>query len=75
MSQTRAEAPIVAGFIYDKTGSYTVAFLIAGIASLIAGVLALFLPPPKKRVPTSRKGEALNKDESIALSKGKPGAW
>ncbi|KAF0122389.1 MAG: major facilitator superfamily protein [bacterium] len=53
-----AEAPIVAGFIYDKTGSYTVAFLIAGIASLIAGALALFLKPPKKRVSTSRDGEA-----------------
>ncbi len=44
-----AVAPVVAGLIFDKTGSYTVAFLIAGIASFIAGVLALLLKPPKKK--------------------------
>ena len=44
-----AEAPVIAGFIHDKTGSYTTAFLIAGIASLIAAVLAFFLKPPKKK--------------------------
>ena len=49
-----AEAPIVAGLIYDKTGSYTVAFLIAGIASLIAGTLALLLKPPKKQSADNR---------------------
>lgn len=42
-------APFVGGLIFDKTGSYTIAFLIAGIASFIAAVLALLLKPPKKK--------------------------
>ena len=42
-------APFVGGLIFDKTGSYTVAFLIAGIASFIAAILALLLKPPKKK--------------------------
>ena len=45
-----AAGPILAGFIFDTTGSYYIAFLSAAIAMAIAFLLCLFLKPPKKKV-------------------------
>lgn len=40
--------PVLAGYIFDVTGSYSIAFLIAAIASLMSLVLILLLKPAKK---------------------------
>ena len=40
--------PTLAGPIADLTGSYTLAFVIAGAAALVGAVASLFLRPPKK---------------------------
>lgn len=40
-------SPIVAGYIYDITSSYQLAFLLAILLSVMALLLALFLKPTK----------------------------
>ncbi len=39
--------PIMAGYVFDVTGSYEMAFLVAGILAIIAAVISLALRPPK----------------------------
>lgn len=42
-----AIGPIVAGFIFDITGGYTISFLVLAAVSIIGLILALFLTPTK----------------------------
>ncbi len=44
----QAFGPFLAGRIADATGSYTLAFIIAGAAALVGAVASLFLRPPRK---------------------------
>ncbi len=44
----QAAGPFVAGRIADFTGSYTLAFVVAGGAALIGAIASLFLRPPGK---------------------------
>ena len=39
--------PILAGYIFDTTASYNVAFLMGGLLMLVGVIAALFLKPPK----------------------------
>lgn len=39
--------PVLGGYIFDRTGSYQLAFLIAALAFLTAAILTLFTRPPK----------------------------
>ncbi len=39
--------PIMAGYVFDVTGSYEVAFLVAGVLAIIAAIISLALRPPK----------------------------
>jgi sugar phosphate permease len=48
-----APVPVVAGVIYDRFGSYDIAFLYVVIFSLVTALLAIALVPPKKRPKTS----------------------
>jgi cyanate permease len=43
--------PIVAGFLYDATGNYSLALVFLLMASLVAGVLALIVASGKSHVP------------------------
>ena len=40
--------PIVSGYVFDTTGSYTIAFLAFAGASVVSMVLVLFATPPKR---------------------------
>ena len=51
--------PIFAGFVYDFTGNYTIAFTSFAISAAASGVLMVFLRPPR-RVPSSRPDAALH---------------
>ena len=42
-----AIGPIVAGFIFDITGGYTISFFVLAVVSIIGLILALFLTPTK----------------------------
>jgi MFS family permease len=41
--------PVLGGYIYDRSGSYRLAFLIAALAFLTASILTLFAHPPRVR--------------------------
>ncbi len=41
--------PILGGYVYDRSGSYRLAFLIAALAFLTASILTLFAHPPRVR--------------------------
>ena len=56
-------APPVAGYIFDKTGSYNIAFIIGAVSFAIAGTLALTVKPPQKIF--SIEGEQNRKAEGI----------
>ena len=45
--------PLVAGYIFDVTGGYSIAFSSAGIATAIAFLLCLLLKSPKKKALTT----------------------
>jgi MFS family permease len=47
-----ALGPIVAGYIFDVLGSYTVAFILCAVLTLTGLVSTLLLPSPSRRVPT-----------------------
>ena len=44
-----ALGPVLAGYVYDITGSYSSAFMVGGVAMLIATTIALILRMPKKK--------------------------
>ena len=44
-----ATGPLLAGYIFDVTGSYYIAFISAAIAIAVAFLVCLLLRPPKKR--------------------------
>lgn len=41
--------PVLGGYIFDRSGSYRIAFLIAALAFLTSAVLTLFARPPQRR--------------------------
>jgi MFS transporter, OFA family, oxalate/formate antiporter len=41
--------PVLGGYIFDRTGSYRIAFLIAALAFLTSAVLTLFARPPQSK--------------------------
>ena len=41
-------SPLMAGFIFDKTGSYAIAFVIGAAVCAAVGVIALLIKPPQK---------------------------
>jgi MFS transporter, OFA family, oxalate/formate antiporter len=41
--------PVLGGYIFDRTGSYRIAFLIAALSFLISAALTLFARPPRPR--------------------------
>jgi OFA family oxalate/formate antiporter-like MFS transporter len=41
--------PVLGGYIFDRSGSYRIAFLIAALAFLTSAVLTLFARPPQSR--------------------------
>jgi sugar phosphate permease len=43
----QAVGPVLAGFMFDATGSYEMALMVFTGSALLAGVLALFATPPK----------------------------
>ena len=43
--------PVFAGFVYDVTGSYTIAFTSFAISAAASGVLMVFLRPPRRAAP------------------------
>jgi len=47
--------PVLGGYIFDRSGSYRFAFLIAALAFLFSAILALFAHPPKPK----EKGQPL----------------
>ena len=49
-------APIYLGWVYDTTGSYISAFVIIAVLVAVAGVMALFVPPPKPPAQISGVG-------------------
>ncbi len=40
--------PVLGGYIFDQSGSYRIAFLMAGFSFLVSALLTLFTHPPKK---------------------------
>lgn len=40
--------PIMAGYVFDVTGSYEMAFLVAGVLAIIAALISIALRPPKR---------------------------
>ena len=47
-----AFGPLIAGYIYDVTDSYYIAFVLAGSAMMITAILCLFLKTPQRRAST-----------------------
>ena len=43
----QAVGPVLAGFLFDATGSYETALMVFTGSALFAGVIALFATPPK----------------------------
>lgn len=43
-------APVFAGWVYDRTGSYTYALVLFSVCSYLAAFVMLWAKPPKKRV-------------------------
>ena len=43
-----ASGPIMAGYFFDRLGSYFIAFLIISIAPFVAAAMVLFIPPLEK---------------------------
>jgi len=43
--------PVFAGFIYDTTKSYYIAFMVFAVTFTLSGLTFLFLKPPKKKEP------------------------
>jgi MFS family permease len=41
--------PVLGGYIFDRSGSYRIAFLIAALAFLTSAALTLFARPPQSR--------------------------
>jgi MFS family permease len=39
--------PVLGGYIFDRSGNYRLAFVIAALAFLTAAILAFFAHPPK----------------------------
>ena len=56
LTAARAVAPLFAAFMYDRTGSYTIAFGIFAVACLIAGATFLLAAPPRH---APRQGPAI----------------
>ncbi len=52
--------PVYAGFIFDLTGSYVIAFSSFAVSALLAAVLMAFLRPPRQRIddPEALRGFA-----------------
>ena len=48
----QAIGPVLAGFMFDATGSYQVPFLVFTGAASLAGLMVLFATPPKSMAPT-----------------------
>ncbi len=48
--------PLLAGYIFDVTGSYSLAFSTAAIAMTIACLLCLLLKPPRKKALATQPG-------------------
>ncbi|MDP2931311.1 MAG: MFS transporter [Chloroflexota bacterium] len=48
--------PILAGYIFDVTGSYRIAFTYAAIATTVAFVLCLVLRPPRRKAAPGYEG-------------------
>lgn len=48
-----AIGPLAAGFVFDITASYYLAFLSAAILMAIAFIISLFLKPPRKKATTT----------------------
>ena len=48
----QAIGPVLAGFMFDATGSYQVPFLVFTGAASLAGLMVLFATPPKSMPPT-----------------------
>ena len=53
-------APLFAGFLFDATGSYTVAFLIIGGLGMMSGVLFLMAKKPTA-IPSERRAPATSR--------------
>jgi cyanate permease len=53
-----AAAPTMAGYLFDKMGSYTVPFTI-GVVVLVIGTVSLCLATPPKTAPSPAEKEAL----------------
>ena len=53
-----AIGPVVAGHIFDVTGSYNLAFLIYAIIGVTGLILVLLLKPTRKEVKTSESGRS-----------------
>ena len=51
--------PVFAGFVFDYTGSYTIAFTSFAVSAAASGVLMLFLRPPR-RTPTPQQDATLH---------------
>ena len=47
-------APIYIGWIYDRTGSYMIAVTGLAVCCALAGIVATFTKPPKRRVESGR---------------------
>jgi MFS family permease len=48
----QAVGPVLAGFLFDATGSYEMALMVFTGSALLAGVLVLFATPPKLQART-----------------------
>ena len=46
--------PILAGYVYDSTGSYDTAFIVFAVATAVSMVLVLMARPPKRPATGSR---------------------
>jgi cyanate permease len=50
-----AVGPIMAGYLFDVTGSYREAFLVTGLITFL-GVVAMFFARPARPLPTPVRG-------------------
>ena len=50
--------PIFAGYVYDVTDSYRIAFYTFMVLVLLSGLTFLFVRPPKRAVPVTSPSDA-----------------
>ncbi len=58
-NMTGAASPVLGGFMWDRYGTYDLAFVVFGMAWIMAGILMLWAAPPSPPVKADAEGQQM----------------